>query len=230
MLIGFWAFVMLNVARYWVIRQTGYAFLLPVLLVGTVLMYVVDVSLTALGQVLDSERSRWIFHLGSTTWAAATATLVPLLANAVLGRKRSTRLAAEWRGNLTECLLEDSIDSRGLVELTLETGKSYVGFIVESGIATPKEADMSIVPIFSGHRDEEQQLQLTTSYIGAILKVPRGDDFLYRFELVLSKRQIVSARRFDVETFEARFGRPLPEPTRGYERQSGPTTRTPAAG
>ena len=94
MLVGFWAVVMLNVARYWVIRQTGYVFLLPVLSVGIVLMYVVDIGLTALGQVLDSDRSSWRFGLGSTTfWAIALATLIPLVANAVIGRGRSARLA-----------------------------------------------------------------------------------------------------------------------------------------
>ena len=108
--------------------------------------------------------------------------------------------------------MQDCIDSSSLVELTLETGKSYVGLVLESGISTPSESDVSIVPIFSGYRDDEQQLQLTTSYMDAILKVPPKDDFLYEFELVLSKSQIASARRFDVAIFADNFGCPLPEP------------------
>lgn len=214
MLVGFLAVVMLNVSRYWVIRQTGYVFLLPVLIVGTALMHVVDVGLTALGQVYGSDRSNWRLGLGNTTfWATTLAIAIPSIANVVIGRGRSARLAAKWRGGLTECLLQDSIDFRSLVELTLKTGKSYVGLVVESGISTPSESDVSIVPIFSGHRDDEQRLHLTTSYRDAILKVPRDDDVLYQFELVLDKSQIVSARRFDVDTFAAGFGRPLPQPT-----------------
>lgn len=213
MLVGFLAVVMLNVSRYWVIRQTGYVFLLPVLIVGTALMHVVDAGLTALGQICGSDRSNWRLGLGSTTfWATALAIAMPAAANVVIGRGRSARLAAKWRGGLTECLLQDSIDFRSLVELTLKTGKSYVGFVLESGISTPSESDVSIVPIFSGHRDDEQRLHLTTSYRDAILEAPRDDDVLYQFELVLAKNQIVSARRFDVDIFAARFGRPLPPP------------------
>ena len=210
MSVGFLAVALFDVARYWVVRQTGYVFLLPVLIVGAVLMYVVDVGLTALYP--DSDRSGWRFGLGNTTfWAAVLATSISVVANAMIGRGRAARLAAEWRGSLTECLMQDCIDSRSFVELTLETGKSYVGLVVESGITTPSESDVSIVPIFSGYRDDEHQLQLTTSYIDAISKAPEEDDVPYQFELVLSKSQIVSARRFDVEIFEAGFGRPLPE-------------------
>ncbi len=209
MLVGFLTVATLHVSRYWVIRQTGYVFLLPILIVGMVLMHVVDAGLTALSQFLDSDR----ISPNTTFWAAALAILIPLVANAVIGRGRSVRLAGAWRGSLTECLLQDSIDSGSFVELTLETGKSYVGLVLKSGITTPSESDVSIVPIFSGYRDDEHQLQLTTSYLDAISKAPKEDDVLYQFELVLSKSQIVSARRFDVEIFEAEFGRPLPEST-----------------
>ena len=210
MLVGFLAVVMLHVARYSMIRRTGYAFLLPVLAVGTVLMYVVDVGLTELGQVLDWDRGSWRFRLGSTVfWSTTLALLIPLVVNSVIGRQRSARLAAKWRGGLTECLMQDCIDSRSLVELTLKTGKSYVGLVLESGISTHSESDVSIVPVFSGHRDDEQQLQLTTSYLDVILETE--DDLLYKLELVLSKSQLASARRFDIDIFAESFGRPLPE-------------------
>ncbi len=210
MLVGFLAAVMLHFARYWVIRQTGYTFLLLVLAVGTVLMYVVDEGLTALSQVSDSDRGSWRFGLGSTMfWAMTLAVFVPLVVNCLIGRQKSVRLAAKWRGSLTECLMQDCIDSRSLAELTLETGKSYVGLVLESGISTPSESDVSIVPVFSGYRDDEQQLQLTTSYLDVILEIE--DDLLYKLELVLSKSQIASARRFDIDIFAESFGRPLPE-------------------
>ena len=209
MLVGFLTVVLLHVARYWVIRQTGYVFLIPVLIVGTGLMYVVDVGLTALGQALDSGRGSGRFGIGNTTfWATTVAILIPLAVNSMIGRQRSVTLAAKWRGSLTECLMQDCIDSRGLAELTLETGKSYVGLVLESGISTPSESDVSIVPVFSGYRDDEQQLQLTTSYLDAILETEYGS--LYKLELVLSKSQIASARRFDIDVFVDSFGRQLP--------------------
>ena len=213
MAVGFLAVVILNVARYWLIHQTGYWFLLPVLMIGTALQYVADMGLTALEQILDLERSSWRYGLGSTTfWATILAVLMPSFANVAIGRRRAARLAAKWRGNLIECLMHDSNDSRSFVELTLETGKSFVGLVAESGVATPNESDVSIIPIFSGYRDCKHRLQLTTSYRAAILKVPPEDDNLYQFEVVLPKSQTVFARRFDVEVFAELFGRPLPEP------------------
>ena len=219
MCVGFLAVVMLNVARYWLIRQTGYWFFLPVLMIGQFLLYVSDSGLDVLDQCLDSSRDNWMYGLGSATlWATVLAVLLPILANVGIGRERSAKLAAKLRGNLIEFLMQESIDSNRFVELTLETGKSYVALVVDSGIATPNESDVSIVPIFSGYRDLKHELQLTTSYRSPILQALEHEDpsqsaqkvLRRKFELVLSKSQIVSARRFDIKTYTGRFGRTLP--------------------
>lgn len=216
LLSGFLAIVVLHVARYWLIHQTGYWFLLPVLIIGFVFQCAADLILTFLDWVLDLDHGSWRYCLGNTAlWAGALGVLVAFVANVTIGGPRSARLAAKLRGNLIECLMHDVEGSRGFVELTLETRKSYVGWVANSGTATSNESDVSIVPIFSGYRDGEHELKLTTSYIGAMLKVPPDGDDLYRFdqfELVIPKSQVVSARRFDVEVFAERFGRPLPEP------------------
>ena len=111
--------------------------------------------------------------------------------------------------------MQDSIDS-GLVELTLESGKSYVGEVIDSGVNTSNDSDVSIMPIYSGHRDSKRQLQLTTAYMGPIERALSEEsnegkhNVVSQFELVLSKNRIVSARPFDPEIFETRFGRSLP--------------------
>ena len=215
-LVGFLAAFFLNVVRYWLIHQVGYWVFLPVLTVGTAFLWIADVGLAALEQFLGMERGDWMSCLGSTVfWATTLVVLTSVLANVLIGRKRSARLAAKWRGNLIECLMQDSIDS-GLVELTLESGKSYVGEVIDSGINTSNDADVSIMPIFSGHRDHEHQLHLTTSYTDPLQRassVVSNEDKhndASQFELVLSKTRIVSARPFDVEVFVTRFGRSLP--------------------
>ena len=202
-------------------------------MVGKVLLYVAGAGLDSLELCLDSERGNWKYGLGSTTlWATALAVLIPILANVGIGRGRSAKWAAALRGNLIECLMQESIDTGSFVELTLETGKSYVGLVVDSGIATAKESDVSILPVFSGYRDGTHELQLTTSYRKAILgaseddlgqleldlggategvsKHASEDDGLGQLELVLGKNQIVSARRFDVGIYAGRFERTLP--------------------
>ena len=218
-LVGFLVAFFLNVVRYWLIHQIGYWVFLPVLTVGTAFLWIADVGLAALEHFLGTERGDWPSHLGSTTfWTTTLAILTSVLANVMIGRKRSARLAAKWRGSLVECLMQDSIDS-SLVELTLETGKSYVGQVIDSGINTSNDSDVSIMPIFSGHRDSKHQLHLTTSYRGPLQMAlseasnvgKQGKhNVVSQFELVLSKSRIVSARPFDVRVFETRFGRLLP--------------------
>ena len=214
-LVGFFAVSSLNLARYWLIHQVGYWVLLPILAGGTAFLWIADFGLTALEGVLGSERSDWMSYLGSTAlWATGLAVLLAVIANVSIGRERSARLAAKWRGNLIECLMQDS---SGLVELTLETGKSYVGRVIESGIWTSNDSDVSIMPIFSGYRDKKQQLQLMTSYIDPLLQEASAGalnegryDVLSQFEIVLRKSRIVSARPFDLKVFATRFGRSLP--------------------
>lgn len=215
-LVGFLAVFILDVVRYWLIHQVGYWVFLPVLAVGTALLWIADVGLAALEPILGMERGDWTSYLGSPMfWATPSAVLLPILANVLIGRKRSASLAAKWRGSLIECVMQDSIDS-GLVELTLESGKSYVGEVIDSGVNTSNDADVSIMPIFSGHRDHEHRLHLTTSYMDPLQKASsvvsnegKHDD-APQFELVLSKTRIVSARPFDAEVFQTRFGRALP--------------------
>ena len=216
-LVGFLAVFFLNVTRYWLTHQVGYWIFLPVLTAGTAFLWIADVGLTGLEQILDAERDDWVFHLENKTLRATTlAVLTSVLANVLIGPERSARLAAKWRGNLIECLMQDSFESGCLVELTLKTGKSYVGRVIDSGVYTSNDSDVSIMPIFSGHRDHEHQLQLTTSYKGPLQRassVVSNEDKhndASQFELVLSKTQIVSARPFDPEIFETRFGRSLP--------------------
>ena len=151
-LVGFLAVFFLNVARYWLIHQVGYWVFLPVLTAGTAFLWIADTGLAALEQILGTEHGDW---MPSTLCAMMLAVSTAILANVLIGRESSSRLAAKWRGNLMECLMQDSIDSGCLVELTLETGKSYVGRAVDSGVYTSSDSDVSIIPIFSGHRDRE---------------------------------------------------------------------------
>ena len=215
-LVGFFGSFFLNVVRYWLIHQVGYWVFLPVLAVGMIFSWIADVVLAALEQTLGTE------HHGSTSYLDDQSAVLPvtlavsasILANVLIGRERSSRLAAKWRGSLMECLMQDS---SGLVELTLETGKSYVGRVIESGIWTSNDSDVSIMPIFSGHRDQEHQLQLTTSYIDPLLQEASSEAlsesssmFLSEFVIVLRKSRIVSARPFDLRAFATRFRRSLP--------------------
>ena len=107
-----------------------------------------------------------------------------------------------------ERLMQDSVEPRSLVELTLDNGKSYVGFVTNSGIATFSDSDVSIVPLFSGHRSpKKHKLKLTTSYREALIKAADDESNLsvFDFEVALSKSRIVSARRFNMAVYRKDF-------------------------
>ena len=103
--------------------------------------------------------------------------------------------AAYKHGDLIECLLQDSIDDGGLVELSTRNGKSYVGFPQESGIGARDECDISLIPLASGYRQQETgRLILTTSYAEVLLAGHAPAD---KFQVVIPVSEVISARHFD---------------------------------
>ena len=100
-----------------------------------------------------------------------------------------------------ECFMQDSVESGSLVELALDSGKSYVGLVIDSGIATSNDSDVSVIPLFSGYRSADtHELILTTSYREAIIKAAKdaSNQSVPDIEVVLPKSQIVSVKRFNL--------------------------------
>ena len=93
-------------------------------------------------------------------------------------------------------------------ELTLKSGKSYIGFVLERQIAAFGESDIALIPMKSGYRDKNtHELVLTTDYISAIRKclddrltIP---DLHYEdFRVVIPMSEVLSVRIFHPEVFE----------------------------
>jgi hypothetical protein len=130
------------------------------------------------------------------------------------------------------------------VQLTLNTGKIYIGLVAE--ITNPdREADViRIIPMFSGYRDAKSRMALTTDYESIYGQLASGraahlglpDSWLSQFELVISADTIVSAALFSPAVY-AEFnphwqqairdsGKPAPTPEMIVEIKR---PRTPAA-
>ena len=139
--------------------------------------------------------------------AVITAWLFALLLNSLPGvqwyRKRSLRRAAINRGDYIEVILDDALRSRSWVELALDGGKSYVGAPVGLVPMTTDDADIEIVPVFSGHRtDPDRVLSLARYYgdvIGSIVDSP--DRSLADLRVAIPVREIVAARPFDLDVY-----------------------------
>lgn len=123
--------------------------------------------------------------------------------------QRSRRFARET-GDFIELLLGDAIEGKWYVEISLSSGKSYVGLPVRTVyLSTSGDADVELVPLFSGHRTRNsRELKLTRYYQDDLQKmIERQDSSVKKlteddFRVVVPRREIVSARLFDPEIFE----------------------------
>ena len=96
-----------------------------------------------------------------------------------------------------------------MVEVTLKSNKSYVGYVRDSGVTTHRtDPNITLIPMISGYRDPEtRELRLTTSYgerIAEFLSKENRQKSLWKFEdfqVALPFSEIVSARLFDPEVY-----------------------------
>lgn len=110
--------------------------------------------------------------------------LLPIAGNLFYGKERAARRAAKQSGDLIELMIAESIEYQSLIELSLKSGKSYIGFALESGITSQDESDISLIPMVSGYRNQDtQELEITTNYAPVVqesLEKSLDQDFLCR--------------------------------------------------
>lgn len=146
-------------------------------------------------------------------FSVALGVVAPLGLNLVFTQQVAERRAVREYGGLMERLIEEAIDERKLIEVSLRNRKSYVGFALANKIASWPESHLSLLPVSSGYRDQEtQKLVLTTHYAKAIQDhmdeqgMPREGvrDFVRQFRVVFPMSEVVSVRFFD-PNFHERF-------------------------
>ncbi len=141
--------------------------------------------------------------------AAVVATLLNRSRHTTAWRRRLLRRSAELNADLTEVLFDDAIQGAWFVELTLATGKSYVGMPTRTVyVAASEGADVELIPLFSGYRTPKtHELRLTRYYGDDIAALTRSHGSGQRalvprdFRVVVPLREVVTARLFDPEVF-----------------------------
>ena len=115
---------------------------------------------------------------------------------------------ARESGDLIELLISESIQEQKVVEISLRSGKSYIGFALESGITRQGESDIALIPIANGYRNKDtQELEITNDYARVILESlddpSPGPSLVYKdFQIVIPMSEIVSARIFYFEVYQ----------------------------
>ena len=106
-------------------------------------------------------------------------------------------------GQFIDLLLQDALDASTLVELSIKNGKTYIGYVTEKDIDSVSDADVGLVPILSGYRDNEtRRLVITTNYAEVVLKCGKKEgEFahlsLEQLRVLVPRNEIILARHFD---------------------------------
>lgn len=90
------------------------------------------------------------------------------------------------------------------VSLTLSTGKVYIGIVVSTPDPTREPVVVSLVPMFSGFRDAEGHMTLTTDYetvysnlrLGRATQLGLPANWMSQFQLTIRADEIVTATVF----------------------------------
>lgn len=103
-----------------------------------------------------------------------------------------------------ELLFVESMRSDSLVELTLQSGKAYVGWILNASVPEPERKFVEMLPLASGFRAKgNHKLEFTTNYAVVLAAASDFTAPRLRATSVSSFRspRCVSARPFDFATY-----------------------------
>ena len=226
---GYLFLVQCDSFRFWILRESGYHLLFRSALYGMLFLVVVwimflvgalfwngTVCLLSTDECIINSRvgAPKLFDVWLTVSTLPTALAVAYVWNLCTTKKKRVAKvmeAAKRCGNLIEWTVRKSLRDTKLVELTLKTGKVYIGFAQHCGDPTPPgipDSDLSIIPVVSGYRRENQTLEVTTSHATAIRKIldeesdsetPIGE--LEDLSVIIPMDQVAHARLFDPEVY-----------------------------
>ena len=216
---GYWFLTHLNYTRYGVIRESGYHVLFRSAFAGVVLFGIAWVVLLCLNQHIPQIDALWKSYVStphSDTVAVSIllGVVLPVAGNLIYSSEKGARKVANDSGDLIEVLMEESIEDQTLVEISLRTRKSYIGFALQSRVTSHREPDLCVIPIASGYRDKDtQELNITTNYAPVIqqsleesLAITDED-----FRIIIPMSEVVSVRLFLPEAYVLFQGGELPE-------------------
>ena len=147
-------------------------------------------------------------YTGTAVLSLLLGLVIPHVSNLFIGKTQALSRSIKLIGNEMEQLINGAFLDASLVSFTMKSGKVYVGWPVSLPRPT-QGAYLSMLPLFSGYRNDEQDVTFTTEYWDIYqTRQDAGEDDLYRgFLLVLTIEDIVSASLFDLDVYD-RFNQP----------------------
>ena len=108
-----------------------------------------------------------------------------------------------------ELLISDAVRNQSPIEISLRSRKLYIGFVTGHNATRHSDMAVSLIPLYSGHRTEDDLNFVIDIDYGHTLgrffeedtmRVPLGPDDV---RIVIPVGEIVSARQFDPDIYRA---------------------------
>ena len=143
-------------------------------------------------------------YVGTIALAFVLGPTAAVLVNLIYTESKGAMRAVRRAGNSMERLFVESMGVDSVVELTLHSGKVYVGWILNASVAEPERKFVEMLPLASGFRTKEtHELQFTTNYAPVLVaNASDGEDGTdIDFQVVVPVSEVRSARPFDFGTY-----------------------------
>ena len=201
---GYWILINLHRTRHQAARRQGYHVLFQAAGTGAVVFGLSHLVMLLLHTLVPMTNDVWQsvipYDFSDTVSLGVLLSLItPFLGNKIWKEENSAIQAAEDNGDRIELLLMEAIRREHPLEITLKTGKSYIGRALRSRSVNYSQPDVSLIPVMSGYRHKEtQELAVTINYAALTSISPLDYE---DFRIVIPKAQIVSVRLFDPDTY-----------------------------
>lgn len=183
--------------------------LIPAFLIGAGLKhYFPDFSYWMLSNLPIKEK-----HTDTSLLAFLTGLSLAHISNWISSRERILKKLVEKYGGDAERLIQECFYKKELLAVSLKNEKVYIGFITEFKAALDSTY-ITLDPVFSGFRDAEKKLIITTDYLEAFEtfetfysekeeltnQVPDQTGFS---KLLIKKEEIRTFSKFDMDLYMA---------------------------
>ena len=216
---GFWFASRLNEEKFKFASMQNYALLYTSTIIGAFIFILSFVVVTIFKYIFTACELSGMFALKPCSFeqdypfpffdtvllSVAIAEFAPFVANYWYTNRMAREAAMKDAGLIPEILIDAQISDTS-IEITTKSRKIYIGWVIEGpGITKKGEiADVAIVPVESGYRDEATLKRTTTTnyakVIDGLLEDGVAPDEIERvMRIAIPISEIVSIRPFSVE-------------------------------
>lgn len=215
---GYWLLTHLRITRYSVLRDSGYHVFFRAATAGGLLVVVAYALVQCMNWACPAIGLLWTHFVpfdysGTFMLSAVLGFMLPPLINLFYKDVMVAERAAVETGDLIELLIAESIRRHILIEVSLKSGKAYIGYAIEAEPPIRGESDVAVVPLWSGYRrSETRELTIAKDYVPVISqyfnqstdkqRLPARAWRWQDFRVAIPRSEIGSARLFDPEVYD----------------------------